>query len=239
MRVLQGLALMAAMLAMPVWADSPLPDGPHVVASGQAKVVVAPDVAESSVSVEINAAQPAEAKRRVDVAINRFLAALHAQGVAEADIEASDLRLSEDIDTDDEGRRASNGFSASRTVEFKLRDIGKLNALLDDALAAGMNRFGDTRFTSSRADALRAEARAKAARNATERARELAAGFGAKLGAVYSINSANNDLGARYRYGATSLDRVEVSGTRAQPGRYLKPEIEYNETVTAVFSIQP
>lgn len=239
MRGLQGFALMAALAVMPALAGTPLPEGPHVVASGQGKVVVAPDVAESSVSVETNTTQPAEAKQRVDAAINRFLAALHARGVADADIEASDLRLSEDVDTNEQGRRVSNGFSASRTVEFKLRDIGKLNAVLDDALAAGMNRFGDTRFTSSRADALRAEARAKAARNATDRARELAAGFGAKLGTVYSINSANNDLGARYRYGANDLDSVMVTGSRVEPGRYLKPEIEYNETVTAVFSIQP
>lgn len=239
MRGWRMIALMAGLLAMPVMAGTPLPDGPHVVAMGSGKVVVAPDMAEITVSSQVNDVASLRAKQKVDAAVSAFLHALHQQGVAEADIEASDLSLNEDVDTNDDGRRVSNGYNASRSVSFKLRDLDRLNAVLDAALASGMNRFGGTSFTSSRADTLRAEARAKAARNAQERATEIAAGFNARLGTVYSINSANNDLSAHFRYGANGLDRVTVSGSRAQPGRYLQPEIEFNESITAVFYIQP
>ena len=237
MRGWRVLALSMGLWALPGLAGTPLPDGPHVVATGSGKVVVAPDMAEITVSSEVNDALPARAKQKVDAAVNAFLGALHQQGVVGADIEASDLSLREDIDTNDNGRRVSNGFDATRSVTFKLRDLDRLNAVFDAALEAGMNSFGDTRFTSARANALRAQARANAARNATERASEIAAGFNAQLGTVYSINSANSTLSDRY--GANSLDRVTVSGSRAQPGRYLQPEIEFNESVTAVFYIQP
>ena len=244
MRTLHMLMLSIAVSATalstaPAMADTPLPDGPHVVANGSGKVVAAPDMAEISVSVNVNDPASTRAKARVDDAVNRFLAELDRQGVAAADIEASDLALNEDVDTNDDGRRVSNGYNARRAVAFKLRDLSKFNALLDAALAAGMNRFSNADFTSSRADALRAEARAKAAADATSRARELAAGFNARLGSVYSINSANSDLSSRFRYGQGSLDSVSVTGSAAAPGRYLKPEIEFSESVTAVFTIQP
>lgn len=244
MRALTALVLSMTLASMTLWAspvtaDTPLPDGPHVVANGSGKVVAAPDMAEITVISAVNNPSAAQAKQRVDAAVNDFLRALHQHGVVEADIEASDLSLREDVDAADDGRRVSNGYDAQRSVTFKLRAIDKLNSVLDAALSAGMNRLGETRFTSSRADSLRAEARARAARNATERARELAAGFNAQLGNIYSINSANNDLSTRHRYGANSLDSVVVTGSAAAPGRYLKPEIEFNESVTAVFTIQP
>lgn len=239
MRVSRLIVLLAGMWAMSALANTPLPDGPHVVANGRGKVTVVPDMAEIQVAIDVNDGSSRRAKQRVDEAVNRFLAELDKQGVAEVDIEASNLSMQEDVDTNDDGRRVSNGFNAQRSIEFKLRDLGKFNALLDAALEAGMNRFGDARFTSSKEESLRAEARAKAAQAATARARELAAGFSARLGMIYSINSANDDLSSRYRYGRDSLDTVTVSGSRAQPGRYLEPEIEYSESVTAVFSLQP
>ncbi|MGY0505647.1 SIMPL domain-containing protein [Luteimonas sp. e5] len=241
MRQLIGIFLLAAALSMPgVKAGTPLPDGPHVVASGEGRVTVAPDMAELSVSVDVNAPTAAAAKQAADAAVGRFLAVLGAQGVADADVEASELMLEEDVEVSDAGQRVSNGFGASRRVEVKLRDLSKFNAVLDGALAAGMNRFGTTRFASQRRDALRAEARAKAARNARERAGELAAGFGARLGSVYSIDSLGSGTGSRYR--GQTLDRIEVTGSAIdtpEPARYLKPEIEFVESVSAVFSLQP
>lgn len=237
MRGWQVLALSMGLWVLPVLAGTPLPEGPHVIATGEGKVVVAPDMAEITVSSAVNDASALRAKQKVDAAVNTFLGVLHQQSVAEADIEASNLSLSEDVDTNEGGRRVSNGFNASRSVTFKLRDLGRLNAVLDAALEAGMNRLGGTHFTSTRAEALRAEARANAARNATENAREIAAGFNARLGTVYSVNSVNSTLSDRY--GVSSLDSVVVSGSSAQPGRYLQPEIEFNESVTAVFNIQP
>ena len=51
MRRLHGWVLSFGLLAMPVFAGTPLPDGPHVVANGSGKVVVAPDVAQEMVGL--------------------------------------------------------------------------------------------------------------------------------------------------------------------------------------------
>ena len=79
MRTLHMLMLSIAVSAMalstaPAMADTPLPDGPHVVANGSGKVVAAPDMAEISVSVNVIDPASTRAKARVDDAVNRFLA---------------------------------------------------------------------------------------------------------------------------------------------------------------------
>lgn len=131
----------------------------------------------------------------------------------------------------------SSGFVASRSVTVLLRQVARLNAFLDTGLAAGADEIADVSFESSRADALREEARRKAVDDARAKAEGMATAFGARLGPVYSIDSAGSNQAARY--GATTLDRIEVTGTRMSPGRYLQAEVEYTGSVSAVFELQP
>ena len=70
-------------------------------------------------------------------------------------------------------------------------------------------------------------------------AREQAAGlvskFGGTLGPVYSINSVDSSLAQGY--GAETLDRIQVTGSRIELAQYLRPNIEFVEEVSAVFEI--
>ena len=90
-------------------------------------------------------------------------------------------------------------------------------------------------FKSSREADLREEARARAVAHAKESASGLATAFGGNLGPVYSINSVNSTQAQGY--GNTTLDRVQVTGTRMDSGRYLQPTIDFTERVSAVFEI--
>lgn len=218
------------------FAGTPLPDVPHVVASGQGKVSVKPDTARVQFDFEQRAPQPLQAKLGVDAAINRLLDGLGAYGVADADITASSLDASEDVDYDDDGKRISNGFIASRSVTILLRDIDRLNAFLDNGLASGAHGIGAVGFESARKEALREEARKHAVADARTKAANMAIAFGAQIGPVYSIGSINSHY--ENQYGATTLDRVEVTGSRVKRGRYVQPEVEYTETVNAVFELR-
>jgi uncharacterized protein YggE len=175
------------------------------------------------------------AKQGVDAAVNRLLDSLDTYSVADDDITASSLDASEDVDYDDEGKRTSNGFVASRSVTVLLKDVDRLNAFLDNGLASGAHGIGSVAFESSREDALREEARKEAVADARAKAMEMANAFGTRLGPVYSIGSINSRF--ENQYGATTLDRVEVTGSRIQRGRYVQPEVEYTETVNAVFEL--
>lgn len=227
-------AMILSLLAMPVFAGTPLPDGPHVVVPGEGTVNVAPDGVVLRLSVQADHAEPAAAKRQVDDAVNGYLAVLERHRVPSEGVTASSLQLAEHIDHDDNGRRIARGYRASRDVTARLQGVDDFNAVIDAALAAGMTRIEEIRFVSSRADQLRVQARQRAAEASRQRGEELAQAYGARLGRIYSINSLNSGLTPGYG----GLDRVEVAGSR-MPARYLQPSIEFNERVQVVFELIP
>jgi uncharacterized protein YggE len=228
-------ALLALLLvAAPAFAGTPLPDGPHVTATGEGKASVAPDMARVRMTARYRNASAAAAKQAVDRSVEAFLDLAPRFGLAPAHVTAGDLSVSEDLDTDERGRKVSNGFVATRAVTVELRQLPRLGEFLDAALAAGVNEVDDIAFESSRADALRVEARAKAVADAREKAGGLAQAFGAALGPVYSINSLNSSFGDRY---GEQLDRVIVTGTRGR-SRYVQPTVEYSERVATVFELK-
>lgn len=230
-----ALALVWGLASGSALAGTPLPEAPHVVASGEGKVSVKPDSARVRFNFEQRAAQPLPAKQAVDAAVNRLLAALDGYGIADDDITASSLNAAEDVDYTESGRRVSNGFVAGRSVSVVLRQIDRLNDFLDSGLQAGAHEIANVEFESTRATHLRAEAKKKAVADARLKAGEMAASFDVRLGPVYSIDSINSRYSALYS--ATTLDRIQVTGSRLSQGRYIQPTVEYTESVNAVFEL--
>lgn len=74
-----------------------------------------------------------------------------------------------------------------RTVEVTLRQLDKLNSLLDGALKAGLNEIRSVSLGVAQPDAYKDKARKAAIDNAIHQAQELANGFHRKLGPVYSV----------------------------------------------------
>ena len=218
-------------------AGTPLPDGPHVVTSGEGKVSVAPDMARIVLSVSKRDPAAANAKQVVDAAVNGYLEVLKKHKISTEDVSASAISVSEDFDWEN-NRKVSRGFRGSRNVSVRLRDVAKLNALMDAGLAAGMNQIDSVSFESSREDALRQEARRKAAAQSRERASELAMAYGATLGKIYSINSVGSSIMSRY--GADMSADAAAAPVAAPPppsGQYVAPTIEFDESVQVVFDL--
>lgn len=225
-----------ALLACVVHAGTPLPDAPHIVVSGEGKVSVKPDSARIRFDFVQRASRPLPAKQSVDAAVNNLLGMLDAYGVDDNDVTASSLNASEDVSYTDDGTRVSNGFVAERNVTVVMRQIDRLNEVLDSGLGSGADEIGNVAFESTQADSLRKDAKRKAVDSAKLKASEMAAAFGTNLGPVYSIDSVNSRFSSGY--GSTTLDRIEVTGTRIQRGRYLQPTVEYAESVNAVFELR-
>jgi len=218
-----------------VLAGTPLPDGPHIVVSGDAKVSTKPDSVRVRFDFAHRAQAPLPAKQSVDTAVNGFLAKLDDYGVADTDISASNLDAQEDVEYTDSGKRVSNGYEATRSVTVLLKDVDRLNEFLDQGLASGAEEIGSITFESTDAESLREQAKRKAVDNAQSKAAGMAKAFGANLGPVYSIDSVNSRFASSY--GATTLDTIAVTGSRVSRGRYIQPTVEYAESVTAVYEL--
>lgn len=229
-------AVIPLVLAFPAAnAGTPLPDGPHVVVQGEGEVSVAPDAAIVTLVARHRASTPSEAKRVVDRAVDALLTAAPGFEISTDDITASDLALSESIDYDDNDRPLPPAHVARREVKVRLDDLDALGAYMDAALAGGFTEVSDVTFKSSQEAGLREQARARAIAQAKEKASGLATAFGGHLGMVYSINSLNSVQA--HGYGNTTLDRIEVTGSRLHRGRYLQPTIDFTERVSAVFEL--
>src|SRR5690606_10086182 len=227
-------ALLPLLSAVAV-AGTPLPDAPHVVVQGEGLVSVAPDSATVSMVARHRSANAGEAKRVVDRAVADLLKVAPDYDVSPDDITASDLALREDEEYDDNDRRLPSAHVASREVNLRMDDLERLGAWMDAALAAGFTDVSDGNFKSSQENRLREDARAQAVADARGKAGGLAVAFGGRLGPVYSINSLNSMQADGY--GNTTLDRIQVTGSRMDSGRYLQPRIDFTERVSAVFEI--
>jgi uncharacterized protein len=234
---MRAMLLIALLMTAPCFAGTPLPDAPHIVSNGEGKATAKPDLARITLSAQHRNPNAAVAKQSVDRGVEAFLELAPKFNLKPDDITASDVSVSEDIDYDDRDRRISNGFVAKREVEVELRNLEQLGAFLDAALAAGLTEIDNVAFESSRETELRREARDKAIADAREKANGLVTAFGGTLGLVYSINSVRSGVDDGYG-GATTLDRVMVTGSRIQRSAYLQPTVEYTERVSAVFELK-
>jgi len=95
MRLMAGVVLL--MFPWAVIAGTPLPDGPHIVGSGEGRVSVKPDSARIVFRFEHRAEQALTAKQTIDKQVNALLEGTSRFGIAGDDVRASDLNTSEDV----------------------------------------------------------------------------------------------------------------------------------------------
>lgn len=153
-----------------------LPDGPHIVTSGTASVDAVPDIATLAIEVNVAAKDAATAKKQADERVAQYISFLELNQIAKKDISSANLRTQPDYDYQD-GKSILKGYRAVRTVEVTLRQLDKLNSLLDGALKAGLNEIRSVSLGVAQPDAYKDKARKAAIDNAIHQAQELANAF--------------------------------------------------------------
>ncbi|MCZ4060281.1 oxidative stress defense protein [Pantoea sp. LMR881] len=237
---LKALALAAMMsagaLPVSVQADE-LPNGPHVVTSGKASVDARPDIATLSIVVNVSSKDAADAKKQADDRVAQYFDFLQKNGIEKKDIDAANLSTQPQYDYTKEGKSILKGYRAVREVQVTLRQLDKLNDLLDGALKSGLNEIRNVELGVTNPDSYKEQARKAAIKNATQQAAELAEGFNAKLGSIYSIryqvaNYQPMPMARMYKAAAAPAD------TSAQE-TYDQQSINFDDQVDVVFEIKP
>ncbi len=213
-----------------------LPAGPHVITSGTASVEAVPDIATLTIEVSISSKDAGDAKKQADARVAQYFDFLAKNGVEKKDIFAANLRTQPEYDFLKTGESVLKGYRAVRQVQVTLRQLDKLNELLDGALKAGLNEIKAVELGVANPETYRDRARNKAIENATAQARALAEGFKALLGPVYSI---------RYHvanYQPVPVARMFKSGeAMAQTDAaqtYAQQTIRFDDQVDVVFELQ-
>lgn len=235
MRIFSFLLLVASFSS---FANTPLPNAGHVAVSGVGEVMAEPDMAEINLTVKAQETSSLKAKQEVDGKVNKLLSGLAQFAIGTDDVSASDIRLQPKFRYDRSGTQQLEGYSATRSVKLKLKQLSELNKLVDYVLSVPINQVGDIALKSSKHKALMEEARLLAVEDARSKAKTLARAFGRELGAVYSIGSDNVEHGPVYGNPGPRYEMASLKSDAPAPGQYLQEKLRFSARLQAVFLLQ-
>lgn len=162
-----------------------------VSVTGEGVVSVAPDraIIHAGVISRATEAQAALAANSADMA--RVLGLLRRMGVADADLQTTQVSVSPVYSRDAQGTSAHiSGYEVSNQVRAQVRRLADLGKVLDALVEAGTNQLSGITFELGDAQAAVDEARRRAMADARRRAELYADAAQARLGPILSVSEA-------------------------------------------------
>lgn len=180
------LAVLFSFMPVPaILAQDNFPRPRLITVTGTAETKVAPDEAILHLGVDSHDKVLAIAKSENDRHVKKLLALAREAGVQAKDIQTSALNMS--LEYSENQRRALLGYEVSQSISITLRDIGKYESLMTNALLAGVNRVDGVDFLIAEPTKYREDARTKAIRAAQEKAKTMAAELHQTVGKPWEI----------------------------------------------------
>ena len=187
---LAGLALLTLMTTA-ARAEEP-PRQPRISVSGEGQAAVAPDMAVVTLSVVKQSKTAQDALDQDNKAMGAVLATLKNAGIAERDLQTSGFAIQPQYNYPPakDGQQAPPelvGYQVTNGLTVRVRDLGKLGGIIDQAVGLGVNQGGDIQFVNDKPEAVLEAARKDAMANASAKAKTLAEAAGVKVGRVIEI----------------------------------------------------
>lgn len=215
-----------------------------------------PDLAVFNAGVTTQGSTASEALSANSTAMERVIAALRRAGVAERDIQTSNLSIQPVYaDPNRDAIMASRvsgqpyvppppeqqvpriiGYQASNSVSVRQRDLAKFGTVIDTLAAAGANQIHGPMFQLDNADPALDEARLDAVRAARSRGELYANAAGLRIVRILSISEGGGYYGppAVQFARAVSVSAPPPPPTPVQPG-----ELQLTANVTMLFELAP
>jgi uncharacterized protein YggE len=263
--------LLASALALGLAATFPAPtiaqvaQPPVTVAPGNTLLTVnaegrtlrKPDLAVFSAGVTTQGQTAAAALAENSRAMTRVIAALKAAGIAERDIQTSNLSISP-VYTDPNrdaimAARVSGqpyvppppqvpkiiGYQASNNVSVRQRDVAIFGKVIDSLAAAGANQINGPSFQMDQADPALDEARLDAIKNARSRAELYAQATGLRIVRILSISESGGYYGPPPVVFAVGERDGGMPPPPPPPAPVQAGELQMTANVTVLYELAP
>jgi uncharacterized protein len=181
------------------------PGGITVLGTGSTNVT--PDRASFAFGTVSQAATANAALAASSQSIARVIAALKKAGVAQADIQTSDVSLSPRMNDNGE---AIVGYTAANTVTATILKIGDAGDVVDAAVGAGSNQVYGPNLLASDQDAAYRNALKEAVAQARTKAETLAAASNSTLGRITAIVEGGGAMPMPVAVGAAKDSSVPI-----------------------------
>jgi hypothetical protein len=159
--------------------------------SGEGKVTVVPDLAVVTLGVSAQTSTVAESQTQAATAMDKVIAALKTNGVADKDIQTQNFSINQVTRWDEPTQHEIIlGYNVSNTVVAKLRDIARAGTTIDAVVKAGgdYTRFNGINFSIDKPEQYYVQAREQAMADAKTKADQMAKLSGVTLGPATYMN---------------------------------------------------
>jgi uncharacterized protein len=234
-------SMLVALLALAAAANASAADqsarvtSPTIAVTGTGEVVLDPDSATLTVSVDSDAPTGAAAaadNARVTAAVR---SALSAAGAARADMTTENYSVEPQWQYSSSAPPRRIGFSAHTNLRVSVARLDQLGAWIDAALGAGASRIQGIEFSSSQSLRARAEALTRAVANARADAETLAKAAGGSLGPLQALSSEQATFPR-----PVLAQTVTLNAARAGEPTHIEPgPLHIQATVTASWAFEP
>jgi uncharacterized protein YggE len=222
-----ALALVALLALGLTTACGPRATKRTITVSADATVKAKPNLVNLSFGVSRNGVSAARALAANSVTMQRVLAAIKKEGVAQRDIQTQQISVNPTIDSNGN----TTGYNASNSVSVNLHDVSKAGELITKVTGAGANIESGPTFSQENTDLTYEQALNKALDRAHAKAASMAKHTGLSLGKPATISEGNQNVVPIYAAGDLLAKSAPVAKAPIQPGR-----IEVTASVTVVYS---
>ena len=159
-----------------------------ITVGGVGKVTVTPDLAHVQLGVQILKPTAKAARDAAATAMSGVVAAVKKLGVADKDIQTTQVSLAAVYDYPANGSRVLRGYQLTNQVAVTVRDLSQLSDVVDNAVSAGATSVDGISFDVADRTALEAQARVAAAKDARAKADVYAQALGLAITGVASVS---------------------------------------------------
>lgn len=206
--------------------------GTRLDISATGEVTRVPNIATISAGVVTRASRASAALQQAADRMARVRAALKRAGIADRDIQTSNINLNPEYSYENNQAPRLTGYSASNQVTIRFRDLANAGAILDALVAEGANQINGPTLSVDKPEPALDEARARAIAAGRARADLYARALGLRVVRVVSVIE-NGGSYAPPPVPPMVMMRAEAADTKIDPG-----EQKLQVSVAMTFELQ-
>jgi uncharacterized protein YggE len=206
--------------------------------TGTAEVKVAPDICRTSFVVSTRNRSAGQAYRDNNEQMGKLNAAIKGVGIEGRDLQTTNFSITPEYHYEKgTSRRIFDDYLVVNNLSVNVRDLTKVSAVLDAAMAAGAVEVGGVTFTVENPKKYTADARIDALKAAKAKAEIIAAETGVKIKKPMSISESEpNSYGWMYAQANASVTR---GGDMVAESPSLEPgEVKVTHTVYITYEVE-
>lgn len=202
-----------------------------ITLTGRGSAEHSPDIAMISVGVSVEAETASTAMTQQSQKMNGVFAAVKAAGIADKDMQTSNLSLNPVYEYPNNQRPRLTGYNASNQITIKVRDLKNLGKTLDAVVKGGGNTINGVSFSIDRPEAYQNDARVEAIKDAAAKAELYANAVGYKVKRIVTVSEQEY-----YPQPVPMMARMQLQDA-AESTPVAAGEVSMTQTVSVTFEL--